>query len=202
MPMSVRLWSTAATLVLIAGCRPVGQINSSEPAAASTPADGPDRPKPADKRPFVHQAGADLSGYYVPVRPARFGRYQLNHLYVGGAEAFAAWEAGRRDPTRAPVLLVFDDTASAASRDGLGAPAYAVHIQVQPSSYRVDKDSLRFSGRSTAIGEIEFIAKVDGRALKAARADQPDASPDTLSGTLKIAGKTLENMTLSWFSGD
>ena len=109
---------------------------------------------PAGVSAFVHDLPVDESGYYRPLTPVQTGDWTLSHLFIGQADAFAAWEAGERIAGLAPVMLEFADKAGTRTR-------------IIPSRYTVTGAVVRFEGRSADLGEVAFDGRLDADALAA-----------------------------------
>ncbi|WP_417231092.1 hypothetical protein [Brevundimonas sp.] len=154
---------------------------------------GCDRPverpgEPAARSAYSHDISADESGYYRPLTPVRSGDWTLSHLFIGQTAEFAAWEAGERIAGLAPVMLEFEDTAGARTR-------------VVPSRYTVTDSTVRFAGRSPALGEVAFDGRLDADALATARRNLGDESA-VVAGTLTVDGRTIRGVQLRWWAGD
>ncbi|MDP3384987.1 MAG: hypothetical protein Q8S47_16900, partial [Phenylobacterium sp.] len=118
----MRRWMLVATTAgLLSAC---SQAEPTAPAAEATPAATPAADteaisSAADLEGFTHAAGEDLFGYYLPTQPAQIGDWRLDHIHIGGAMEFAAWERGERTETYAPVMLEFSDVTSPISTNEL-----------------------------------------------------------------------------------
>ena len=150
--------------------------------------------------PFSHAVGPDAFGYYLPRRPVRIGRYQFDHLHLGDAREFLAWERGRRRATYAPVMLVFSDLRSPMTTNELGQSNHAVQIRVMPRAYRVAPGDIRFRGRDRRLGEVRLDGRFDPAAL--ARAMAGDAGAVVVVGGLQVGQTPFRDVSLTWFGGD
>jgi hypothetical protein len=143
---------------------------------------------PAGVSAFVHDLPVDESGYYRPLTPVQTGDWTLSHLFIGQADAFAAWEAGERIAGLAPVMLEFADKAGTRTR-------------IIPSRYTVTGAIVRFEGRSADLGEVAFDGRLDADALATARRNLGDQGV-VVSGTLKVGGQTVGGVRFRWWAGD
>ena len=149
---------------------------------------------------FVHSAQADLSGYYLPVSEVAIGSLRLDHIFLGQAFEFEAWESGEISPTFAPVMLQFDDVSSPMVATELGE-AHSVSVRVLPTRYSVTEDAIRFAGRSDDLGAVSFNARLDQEALATARRNLGDEGA-VLTGTLVAGGRTFDDVRFHWYGGD
>lgn len=159
----------------------------------SAPADAP---APA----FRHAATADLSGYYRPAAPVSVGRWSLDHLFVGPASEFAAWEGGSRSETFGPVMLQFDDASSPMAPTDLGE-AHSITVRVLPIRYEVTDTAVSFEGRSPELGRVAFDGRLDPDALATAKRNLGDDGV-VMTGTLTAGGQTVRGVRLRWWMGD
>lgn len=174
-------------------------------------AGAPDKPSAAPESPtgsgslvagnaFVHSAQADLSGYYLPVSDVAIGSLRLDHIFLGQAFEFEAWESGETSLTFAPVMLQFDDVSSPMVATELGE-AHSVSVRVLPTRYSVTEDAIRFAGRSDELGSVSFNARLDQDALATARRNLGDEGA-VLTGTLVVGGRRFDNVRFRWYGGD
>src|SRR5215217_6352779 len=99
----------------------------------------------------AYAASGDVSGYYLPMEPARSGKWSLDHVFLGQASEFAGWQGGQRSATFAPVMMQFEDTTSPMVQTEVGE-ARSVTVRVLPTSYAVNDAQVRFEGRSAELG--------------------------------------------------
>ncbi len=153
-------------------------------------------PRPAA---FVNQLSSDLFGYYMPDKTYRAGKFVFRNMTLGGPVQFKSWEKGDRANTVAPVFLEFEDVTSKQGTNELGQTYYKNAPRVLPQSYRVTRTNLSFTGTDKQLGTVSFTGAIDLKALKAAP-ENPQIVVAT--GTLSFAGKTFQNVKLTWFGGD
>lgn len=173
-------------------------------------ADAPDKPSAATETPtgsapvtgnaFVHSAQGDLSGYYLPVSDVAIGSLRLDHIFLGQAFEFEAWERGETSPTFAPVMLQFDDVSSPMVATELGE-THSISVRVLPTRYSVTEDAIRFAGRSDELGSVSFNARIDQEALATARRNLGDEGA-VLTGALIVGGRRFEDVRFLWYGGD
>ncbi len=180
-----RLACLAAVLLGLAACDS-GADRGSAPAA------------PAES--FAYNAAGDISGYYIPMDEARFDQWSLEHVFVGQAAEFEAWEGGERSPTFAPVMLTFDDVTSPMTQTELGETR-SVSVRVLPTVYAVDDVQLRFEGRSPELGRVIFDGRMDQGALATSRRNLGDEGV-VMTGSLKVGDAPPRAVRLRWWMGD
>lgn len=175
----------AVGLVLLASCdRP------------DAPAEAPAPSAPA----FSHSMSSDLSGYYMPAREVRIGKWSLDHVFVGQATEFRAWEGGTRSGTFGPVMLQFDDVTSPIVQTEIGE-ARSVTARVLPTAYEVTDSRIRFEGRSTELGPVRFEGVLDPGALATARRNLGDEGV-VVRGELKVGDAPTQRVQMRWWGGD
>ncbi|MBU2135249.1 MAG: hypothetical protein KKA45_03520 [Alphaproteobacteria bacterium] len=205
----MRRWMLVATTAgLLSAC---GQAEPTapaptEPTPAATEAAEPEAiSSPADLEGFTHAAGEDLFGYYFPTQPVQIGDWRLDHIHMGGAMEFAAWEGGERTETYAPVMLEFSDVTSPISTNELGQEFHERSIRVLPTAYRVGEGDFRFVGRHPQIGDVRIDGMIDLAQLKAERdrggLSQAEAAP-LLKTSAQIGPEAFRNLSFVWFGGD
>lgn len=180
------LGASAVILTLAACERPSSSgeaANGGAPAAAA----------------FSHAIEDDLSGFYMPVGEVRSGRWRLDHIFVGQAIDFAAWEAGRREGAFSPVMLEFVDDESPMVATELGE-VRSGRVRVLPRSYSVTDESLRVSGQAEGVGELAFEGRLDPDGLAVSRRNLGDEGV-VVQGTLTIDGRA-QRVSLRWWAGD
>jgi len=185
--MHTRILVTAALLATVA-------LASCERTVA--PADAP----AATSTAFSHAATADISGYYMPAEPVRIGQWSLDHLFVGQASEFDAWEAGSRSETFSPVMLQFDDATSPMVATELGE-AHSVTVRVLPTRYDVADTAVSFEGRSPELGRVAFDGRLDPDALATAKRNL-GGDGVVMTGTLTAGDQTIRDVRLRWWMGD
>jgi hypothetical protein len=175
----------AACLLVLASCdRPDG---SAEPPPAATPA-------------FSHSISSDLSGYYMPASEVRIGKWTFDHVFVGQAQEFQAWEGGTRSGTFGPVMLQFDDVTSPMVQTEIGE-ARSITARVLPSTYSVTDDRITFEGRSADLGLVRFEGALDSGALATARRNLGDEGV-VVTGRLTVGDAPAQAVQLRWWAGD
>lgn len=149
---------------------------------------------------FSHATTADISGYYMPVEPVRIGRWRLDHIFVGQAPEFEAWEDGVRRDAFAPLMVQFADATSPTAATGPGQ-AHSVTARVLPTRYEVTDTAVSFEGRSPDLGAVTFVGRLDREALATSRRNL-GGDDVVLAGTLTAGGQTVRNVRLRWSMGD
>ncbi len=181
----------AAGLLILAACdrpeTPAGRPPATAPVPAAAPA-------------FSHALTSDLSGYYMPATDIRFGDWSFDHIFVGQAAEFQAWEGGTRSATFGPVMLQFDDVTSPMVATELGE-ARSVTARVLPTRYEVTDTAIRFEGRSAELGEVRFEGVLDPGALATARRNLGDEGV-VISGRLTVGDAAARTVQLRWWAGD
>lgn len=189
---------TAAAFALLAACAPGGAAGKGESAPAKAAPAGP-----VDPTGFTHPAGAMLFGYYMPTAEVKTGNWQLTNFHFGDEEGFKDWEAGRRSPTYAPIMLEFDDVTSPKATNELGGEYHTVSERILPDAYSISADGkVDFVDKNSKLGRVTFHGRFDQAALQAATRENADTSGTVLTGTLKVGDKTFENVSFTWFGGD
>lgn len=155
-------------------------------------------PTPAES--FAYNAAGDISGYYMPMDPARFGRWSFEHLFVGQATEFQAWQNGGRSTTFAPVMLVFDDVTSPTVQSEIGE-SHSVAVRVLPTVYAVDDVQVRFEGSAPELGRVIFDGRMDQGALATSRRNLGDEGV-VMTGSLKVGNAGPRAVRLRWWMGD
>ena len=149
---------------------------------------------------FTHTAAGDVSGYYLPMEPARVGKWSFDHVFVGQAAEFESWAAGQGSGTFAPVMLQFDDTTSPTVSSEIGE-AHSVTVRVLPTRYSVNDAEIAFEGRSPELGVVKFNGRLDQGALATARRNLGDEGA-VLTGSLKVGDAPAQAVRLRWWMGD
>ncbi|MFN3669544.1 MAG: hypothetical protein ACK4VY_09575 [Brevundimonas sp.] len=165
-----------------------------------TPAGPPPVAAPAPATTFSHALTSDLSGYYMPATDIRFGNWSFDHMFVGQAFEFEAWEGGTRSGTFGPVMLQFDDVTSPMVATEIGE-ARSVTARVLPSRYEVTDTVIRFEGRSAELGEVRFEGVLDPGALATARRNLGDEGV-VVAGRLTVGDTPARTVQLRWWGGD
>ena len=171
---SLRCSIGLAAALTLAACDPPG-------AGPAGKADGP------AAKGFSYAATSDLSGYYRPMAEVRFGRWRLDHVFVGQPSAFEAWAGGARSGS-GPVMIKFSE-------------APGVSARVLPTRYSVTDTRLTFEGRSPELGVVSFAGRLDPNALATARRNL-GRDGGVLTGTLTAAGQSVRDVRLAWSMGD
>lgn len=185
-----------AILLALTGCENAGTPD--KPSASPETPTGSGSPVAGNA--FVHSARGDLSGYYLPVSDVAIGSLRLDHIFLGQAFEFEAWERGETSSTFAPVMLQFDDVSSPKVATELGE-SHSVSVRVLPTRYSVTEDAIRFAGRSDELGSVSFNARLDPEALATARRNLGDEGA-VLTGTLVAGGRRFDNVRFRWYGGD
>ena len=149
---------------------------------------------------FVHPRAFEVFGYYLPSSKPRVGPYQLDDLSMGGPEEFAAWEAGRRTRTYAPVMLEFSDVRSPMATNEQGQRYHTVRIRVLPDSYRVAPGFVEFRGHDARLGQVILSGGIDAAAL--ARAKHSNMPLTVVQAGLEFRGQRTRNVSFIYFAGD
>ncbi|MGV8929783.1 MAG: hypothetical protein ACOH1E_08515 [Brevundimonas sp.] len=183
----MRVGPTAAVLLLLAVTSCDRPADTEGAASAPVPA-------------FSHGMSADLSGYYMPAGDVRVGKWSFDHVFVGQAAEFEAWEAGDRTGTFAPVMFQFDDATSPMVQTEIGE-THSITARVLPTRYSVTDTRIRFEGRSTELGPVNFEGVLDPGALATARRNLGDEGV-VLTGTLKVGDAPARTVQLRWWGGD
>ncbi|MDZ4318672.1 MAG: hypothetical protein U1A07_07490 [Phenylobacterium sp.] len=205
----MRRWMLVATTAgLLSAC---GQAEPSAPApthatpAATDAAQSETISSPADLQGFTHAAGEDLFGYYFPTQSVQIGDWRLDHIHIGGAMEFAAWERGERTETYAPVMLEFSDVTSPISTNELGQEYHERSLRVLPTAYRLGEGDFRFVGRHPDIGDVRIDGMIDLVQLKAERdtggRSQAEAAA-LLKTSAQVGPEAFRNLSFTWFGGD
>lgn len=160
------------------------------------PGEAPSAAAPA----FSHSMSSDLSGYYMPASEVRIGKWSFDHVFVGQAQEFQAWEGGSRSGTFGPVMLQFDDATSPMVQTEIGE-AHSVNARVLPTTYSVTDTRISFEGRSGELGAVRFEGALDPGALATSRRNLGDEGV-VVTGTLTVGGTPAQNVRLRWWGGD
>ncbi len=160
------------------------------------PAEAPAPAAPA----FSHAMTSDLSGYYMPAGDVRIGTWSLDHVFVGQATDFQAWEGGDRSATFGPVMLQFDNVTSPMVQTEIGE-ARSVTARVLPTAYEVTDSRIRFEGRSPELGAVRFEGMLDPGALATSRRNLGDEGV-VVRGELKVGEAPAQRVQMRWWGGD
>lgn len=183
MKIRVRL---AATALALAGLAVAAPVLRAEPVAT----------------PYVSPKKADLFGYYMPKGDPKFGKFALSNISLGGADEFALYERGKKDPPQyAPFMIEFNDTSSAKKTNQAGQPYYANSARVLPDGYSITSSTVTFRGHEKQLGNVTFVGRLDFDRLRKAKA-AGDSQDIVLTGTLTVGKTTLKNLKFFWFGGD
>lgn len=123
------------------------------------------------------------------------GAYRLEHVFIGQAPEFVAWEGGRRSEGFGPIMLEFSDL-----RSGVDNPV--LRLPLLPRAYAVSDVSVRFSGNDPRLGEVVFDGVLDAGALDEARRNLGVDEAPALEGDLTIAGHAYRNLRFTWSMDD
>ena len=178
----------AVVLSAVACDRPTPPADAAKPPAAPT------------ARAFSYAATSDLSGYYMPAGDVRIGKWSFDHMFVGQAQEFEAWEGGSRSGTFGPVMLQFDDVTSPMVESEIGE-ARSITARVLPTAYSVTENRVTFEGRSTELGAVRFEGALDPGALATARRNLGDEGV-VVTGRLTVGDAPAQNVRLRWWGGD
>lgn len=200
----MRIWVLSAAAALLSAC---GQgettVAAPDAPAAETTTEASSTPQGLEG--FTHAEGEDLFGYYMPTQPVQIGDYRLDHIHIGGATEFAAWERGERTETYAPVMLEFSDVTSPVSTNELGQEFHQRSLRVLPSAYRLGGGDFRFVGRHPAIGEVQIDGMIDLAQLTAEREGggrSEGEAASVLTTAAQIGPEAFRNLSFFWFVGD
>lgn len=169
-------------------------------ASCDRPKEGAGEPTRASASSFSHQFSDDASGYYMPVSPVQADDWLLKNAFIAQAEDFASWESGARAGTFAPIMFEFEDTTSPTTATELGE-VRSRQVRVLPTRYQISDDRVVFEGTAEGVGAVSFNGRLDLDALATARRNLGDEAP-VLSGTLKVGGRSFNDVTLRWWAGD
>jgi len=169
-------------------------------AACDRPAEPAGALAPPAARAFSYASTGDLSGYYMPMSEVRLGKWSFDHVFVGQAAEFRAWNGADTTATFAPVMLQFDDATSPMVQTELGE-AHSVTARVLPTRYAVSDERIEFEGTSPELGRVAFEGRIDQGALATARRNLGDEGV-VVTGTLTAGGQTMRNVRLRWWMGD
>ncbi len=168
-------------------------------AACDRPEIPVEAPSPAAPA-FSHSMSADLSGYYMPSSEVRIGKWSFDHVFVGQAQEFQAWEGGSRSGTFAPVMLAFEDVTSPMVQTEIGE-ARSITARVLPTTYSVTDTAISFEGRSRELGVVRFAGVIDPGALATSRRNLGDEGI-VVTGALTVGDAPARNVQLRWWGGD
>jgi hypothetical protein len=182
----IRRAALIAALTVLAACD--GAPEPPLPEAAPPPA-----PVLEPVEGFAHEAGVELSGFYLPTSAVEVGDLRLSHLFIGDDDTFEALEAaGGRGPTNfPPILLQFDDLSSETIPNDLGGQTPSEIVRVLPDGYGVSARTVRFAALEPRLGVVTF----EGMFVQ-----QIDPAPTgrVLRGTLTIDGQIYEGQGFAW----
>lgn len=190
--MRTRLLAVAglAAMLAVASCdRPDTQGEAPSGPAPAAPAAA-----------FSHSISSDLSGYYMPATEVRIGKWSFDHIFVGQAQEFEAWEGGSPSGTFGPVMLQFDDVTSPMVQTEIGE-ARSITARVLPSTYSVTDNRIAFEGRSAELGAVRFEGTLDPGALATARRNLGDEGV-VVTGRLTVGDAPAQAVQLRWWAGD
>ncbi len=165
-----------------------------------TRGEAPSAPTPPPATAFSHAMTSDLSGYYLPANEVRIGKWSFDHVFVGQAQEFQAWEGGSRSGTFGPVMLQFDDVTSPMVQTEIGE-ARSITARVLPSAYSVTDNRITFEGRSGELGAVRFEGTLDPGALATARRNLGDEGV-VVTGRLTVGDAAAQTVQLRWWAGD
>ena len=183
--MRIALIAASALLLALASCDRPDAPGEVPPPAASA---------------FSHSISLDLSGYYMPASEVRNGKWSFDHVFVGQAQEFQAWEGGSRSDTFGPVMLQFDDVTSPMVQTEIGE-ARSITARVLPTAYSVTDTRISFEGRSAELGAVRFEGALDPGALATSRRNLGDEGV-VVTGRLTVGDAPAQNVRLRWWGGD
>ncbi|MFC5342301.1 hypothetical protein ACETK8_13580 [Brevundimonas staleyi] len=155
--------------------------------APSRPAEpGGDAARPAASA-FAHSHSDDISGYYR-ASGVSAGDLTLAQVFVGQTQEFEAWEAGRRSTTFAPVMVEL-------TRGG-------ETLRVLPTRYSVSDGRVSMQGTAPGVGEVSVDLRLDKGALATARRNLGGSDEATMTGSVRIGGRSFSGVKLNWYGGD
>jgi len=199
MTVTTHRLSALCACVFLAACGPAAETRNPETAPALSTAPAATPPAPVT---YSHDPALDSFGYYLPGTDVQLGNLKLTSLNIGQASDFAAWEAGERPATYAPIFMAFDDVASPTVENELGQIVHTVEIRVLPTTYRVDDREVSFHGVDRRLGQVTFKGAFDLKALKAAKAAGPGQPRPALQGDLRVRDQQFRNVAFLYFGGD
>ena len=186
-------------LLAVAGLAAILAVASCD--RPDTQGEAPSGPAPAaPAAAFSHSISSDLSGYYMPATEVRIGKWSFDHIFVGQAQEFEAWEGGSRSGTFGPVMLQFDDVTSPMVQTEIGETR-SVSARVLPTTYSVTDTSLSFEGRSPELGTVRFEGSLDPGALATSRRNLGDEGV-VVTGRLTVGDAPARTVQLRWWAGD
>ena len=153
---------------------------------------------------FTFSGKEDLSGFYMPKREVRVGRYKLIMIGLGLPEDFADFQKGERwEGKWAPILLTFAPIGSKPKPGAEGGVQWQGSFRVLPETYRVTDTSIAFGGSEKRLGYVNFAGAIDLAALKSAKANGAGGTDKVvLTGDLSATGKSQPALAFTWFGGD
>ena len=199
MTVSIHRLSVLYACLLFTACKPATESRKSETAPAPSTAPAATPPAPVT---FSHDPALDSFGYYFTDTAVQSGALKLTSLNIGQASDFAAWEAGKRPATYAPIFLEFEDVTSPTAENELGQIYHTVSLRVMPTAYRVDDQEVSFHGVDRNLGQVTFTGAFDLEALKAAKAAGPGEPQRVLKGDLQVGDQQFRNISFKYFGGE
>lgn len=186
--------TTIAALSLLAACGPreAKEENAAVPAETTATA-------PAG---FDHDPAFDAAGYYRPVTNIVIGTAQLDHIAVGAASDFGAWEKGEREGVFGPIWLEFVDTTSPRTFNELGAEVHTVRMRVMPTAYKLNSTDIAFAGSDPKLGKVVFQGQFDAPSYSEAKKSGSSGNLPVMIGALTLGENTLRNQRFTYWAGD
>lgn len=183
-----RLALLTVSALVLAACEP--------PTPREGAADGSSRDAAAD---FQHAFEAEQSGYYLPTDEVRVDGWTFDHLFMGQATDFQAWEQGPRTGVFAPLMIEFEDQNSPMVQTELGE-SRSGRDRILPTRYQVTDAKVVFEGRSETLGAVRFTGDLDAGRLAESKRNLGDEQP-VLTGTLTVRGRGYP-VRMRWWAGD
>ena len=109
-------------------------------------------------------------------------------MFVGQTQDFEAWEAGRRSQNFAPVMVELIQGGET--------------VRILPDRYSVSDGRVRMRGAAPGVGEVSVDLRLDKGALATARRNLGGSEDAALTGSVRIGGRSLSGVKLSWYGGD
>lgn len=199
MTVTTRRLLAVCACLLLAACKPPTETKAPETAPAPSTAPAATPPAPVT---FSHDPTLNAFGYYFTDADVRIGTLKLTALSIGQPADFAAWEAGDRLATYAPIFLTFEDVASPTAVNETGQAYHLVSVRVMPTAYRVDDREVSFHGVDSKLGVVAFRGAFDVAALRAAQAAGEAGSKPVLKGELEVGDRRFRDLSSLYFPGD
>lgn len=193
--MKTRIILTAGVCgaIFASACSPAEQPANSE---MTTPAAPEAQPAAAPGPVYVHEAGLDVFGYYIPTSDLVFNGWALNHVFVGDSMMFDEFKAGGEMPDEAPVWAEFWDTSSEIMTNEMGQQYASVSRRVRASSYAIESGRFDFTGSDDVVGDVMISGMIH-----LDRLNDP-SGPPAFTGGMEVGGERIRNASMLHYLGD